>query len=131
IDGAVDEDRQIGIDLNQTAVAALIPVVSAPRLVVHVLDGEALAVRQRHVRERARAATLDRLPEYGFELLARDDELLPIGFVALRDRAAARQRRVEITQQRLKVLLGMVRRDRVVERFRFLVERELPALEDF
>ncbi len=42
VDGAIDVNRQIGVDLDQAAIVALIPVVATPRLVRHVLDGEAL-----------------------------------------------------------------------------------------
>ena len=52
VDGAIDIDRQIGVDLNQAAIVALIPVVAAPGLVGDVLDREALVRRQRDVLER-------------------------------------------------------------------------------
>jgi hypothetical protein len=40
VDRAIDVDRQVGVDLDQAAEVALVPVVAAPRLVGDVLDGE-------------------------------------------------------------------------------------------
>ena len=70
IDGAVDVDRQVGVDLDQAAEVALVPVVAAPRFVGHVLDGELLAGRQRDVLARALAARLDGRLEHRVELRA-------------------------------------------------------------
>ena len=38
VDGAVDVDRQVGIDLDQAPVVALVPVVAAPALAGDVFD---------------------------------------------------------------------------------------------
>ena len=58
IDRAIDVDRQVGIDLDQAAIVALIPVVTAPRFVRDVLDrkrfaGGKLDMRQRPARHSA------------------------------------------------------------------------------
>ena len=45
VEDAIEMDRQVGIHLDQTPVTALVPVVAAPRLVLHVFDREGLRVR--------------------------------------------------------------------------------------
>ena len=72
VDRAVDINRQIGVDLNQAAEVALVPVVPAPRLVGDVLDREPLVGGQRDVLHRAVAAGLDGGLKDRVELLARD-----------------------------------------------------------
>src|SRR4029450_7595836 len=47
IQGAIDGERQGGIDLNAARGMTLIARVRAPRQVGHILDGDALARRQR------------------------------------------------------------------------------------
>ncbi len=59
IDGPVDEHRQVGVDLDEALVAALVPVVGAPRLVLDVGHGEGLARRQGDVRKRPAPALGD------------------------------------------------------------------------
>jgi hypothetical protein len=56
VDGAIDEDRQLHVHLDQALRVALVPVVAAPRPVRHQLEHEALTRRQvetRRVRRRA------------------------------------------------------------------------------
>ena len=60
IDRAIDVDRQISIHLNHAVEIAFVPIVTAPRLIGHVLDGETLVRRKRNVRQRPGAAFLDR-----------------------------------------------------------------------
>ena len=45
VEDAIEMDRQVGIHLDQAPVTALVPVVAAPRLVLHVFDREGLRVR--------------------------------------------------------------------------------------
>ena len=44
VQGSIDVDGQIGIDLDQAVVPALVPVVAAPRLVGDVLNLEILVL---------------------------------------------------------------------------------------
>ena len=92
IDRAVDEDRQVRVDLDQAVKVALIPVVAAPRLAGDVLDRE-LSRRPAAAGARAvrRAALRDRRLEDRVELVARDDELLPERLDAIGERRPARQ----------------------------------------
>src|SRR4029434_265543 len=74
VDRPVDVDRQIGVDLDQTAVVALIPVVAAPALTCDVFDGEAFTRWKRDALQRAAATAVNRGFEYGIEPLTRDHE---------------------------------------------------------
>ena len=129
IDRAIDVDRQIGIDLDQAAEVALVPVVAAPRLVGDVLDGEVLAGRQRDVRQRALAARADRRLEHRVELLARNHERAAPRVVPLDQRSGSREALFETIEDGLEVRIRIGGRDRVVERLRLVVERQVLALE--
>jgi hypothetical protein len=129
INRAVDVDRQVGVDLNQAAVVALIPVVAAPRFLRHVLDGECFVGRETHVRERPAAAFGNRQIEDARQPVRRDDELLPVDVEALDQRTTAREKPRELFERRREKRLGVDGRHRVVERLRFFVEAELRALE--
>ena len=129
VDGAIDVDRQVGVDLDQAGEAALVPVVGAPRLVLHVGDGEALARGQGQVRLGPSAALANRRLEHGVELVGRDDERLAERFVAGRHVAGPADARRHRVDHRLKRRLVVARRHRVVELPRFLVERVLAALQ--
>src|SRR5438094_6764883 len=89
IDRAIDVARQIGIYLNHTVEIALEPIVTAPRFIGHVLDGETLVRRKRNVRQRPGAALLDRELKDGIEFFFRDHERLAPHFVALPQRIAS------------------------------------------
>ena len=130
VDRAVDVDRQVGVDLDQAAEPALIPVVAAPRLVGHVLDGELFVGRQLHVRERSLAARLNGGLEHRVELVRRESRTAAgtprsaIPAARLRESASRGVSRIC-----WKCDSGIGRRDRVVERLRFLVERQALALQ--
>ena len=83
------------------------------------------AGRQLDVRQRPAPALGDRQLEHPPEPVARDDELLSKGFVAIDERTLAGQAPLEVVERALEVRLGMCRRHGVVQRLRFLVEREL------
>ncbi len=89
IDRAIDEDGQISIHLNHAVEIAFVPIVTAPRLIGHVLDGETLVRRKRNVRQRPGAAFLDRELKHGIELFLRNHERLPPFLVALPQRTVA------------------------------------------
>ena len=122
IDGAIDVDREIGVDLNEAAVIALIPVVAAPALVGDVLDGEAFARRQRDVLERPAAARVDGRREDRIEAILRDDEARAELVVAIDHRSPSRQHPVELRQHLREIRLRVRRRHRVVQLLRLLVE---------
>jgi hypothetical protein len=130
VDRAVDVDRQIGVDLDQAAEITLVPVIATPRLVGDVLDREPLVGRERDVLHRAVAAGLDGGLEDGIELVARDDEWPSPRVVACGERPLAREALVQRIEKLLKVRRRVRRGDRVVERLRLFVERQLLALED-
>src|SRR5262249_52312532 len=101
-------------DLNQAAVAALIPVVAAPRFVCHILDREFFLVWKRHVLERALAASLDGALKDRIELLAWDDERSPERFVPFNERAVPRESLVKAVEDLLKMRVGIGWRNSVI-----------------
>ena len=129
VDRAIDVDRQVGVDLDQAAEVALVPVVAAPRLVGDVLDGEVLVRRQLDVRARALAAGADRGLEHRVELLARNHERAPPGVVPLDERIRFREALLEAIEHGLEVRVRIRRGDRVVERLGLLVEGQPLAFE--
>ena len=54
---AIDRDRQIGVDLDQALIVALVPIVRAPWLPFDELHREALVLAEREMRDRAPPAT--------------------------------------------------------------------------
>ena len=129
IDRTVDIDRQVGVDLDQTAEVALIPVVAAPRLVSHVLDGEALTDGQLDVFQRPPPALGDGRLEHLVEPVRGNDEVVAERRIPVGKRALPRERPCEPGQRLLEVRLGMAGRDRVVERAGLIVERERPPVQ--
>ena len=83
IDRAIDEDGQIGIHLNHAMEIAFVPIVTAPRLIAHVLDAETLVRRKRNVRQCPGAAFLDRELKHGIEFFLRNHKRLAPILVAL------------------------------------------------
>src|SRR6478609_6874426 len=83
VDRAIDEDGQIRIHLDHAMEIAFVPIVTAPRLIGHVLDGETLVRRKRNVRQRPRATFLDCELKHRIEFFLRDHEWLSPFFVAL------------------------------------------------
>jgi hypothetical protein len=57
LDRAVDDDGKVGVDLDQTLIAALIPIVGARALARHKLHLDVLVGRQLYMRQGAPAAT--------------------------------------------------------------------------
>ncbi len=129
IDGAVDVDRQVRVDLDQAAIAALVPVVTAPWLVLHVFHGKGLAVRQAHVCQRAGAALGDGPIEDARQPIGRDDKLLAVRVVALHERSAAGKQPADFIERGLIVRVGMRRRDGVVQGLRLLIEGQPGSLQ--
>src|SRR6476646_9928884 len=76
IDRAIDEGWQIGIHLNYAMEIAFVPIVTAPRLIGHVLDSETLVRRKRHVGQRPSSAFLDRELKNRVEFFLRNHEWL-------------------------------------------------------
>ena len=70
LDRAVYEDGQIGVDLDQTLIAALIPIGGAPAVACHKLHLEVLVGRQSYMSERAPAALGDGDAHDGVESIA-------------------------------------------------------------
>ena len=118
----VEEDRQVGVDLDDAAVVALIPVVAAPRLVVHVLQRERLAVGQCDVRMGAFAAGGDRRTEHPVHALGRDHERCAKSLVPLRQGATPRQRGVEGAEEPIEIGSVVRRGHGVVQGGRLFVE---------
>src|SRR5438874_8295060 len=83
INRAIDEGGQISIHLNHAVEIAFVPIVTAPRLIGHVLDGETLGRWKRNVRQRSGAAFLYRKLKYRIEFFLRNHKRLPPLLVAL------------------------------------------------
>ncbi len=84
---------------------------------------ETLVGREPHVRKRSLPAGLDRGLEHRIELVRRNHELTPERLVPRDQRPVPREPLFQFVEDLLKVRIGIGRRDRVVERFRLLVER--------
>ena len=130
IDGAVDVDREVGVDLDEAVEAALVPVVATPGFVGDVLDLETLVRREVDVEAGLLASLLDRGAEDGVELVDGNDELVAEGLVAGDEAPLAGQEGLELIEDGLEVLVGVRRSDGVVEGERFLVEGHVLAFED-
>src|SRR5262245_9501777 len=88
VDRSIDVDRQIGVDLDETAVVPLIPVVAAPALAGDVFHAEAFTGWKRDVLERAAAAAVNGGFEYRAKPLARNHEAAAEGIVPIDERSA-------------------------------------------
>src|SRR5262249_17472052 len=101
LDGAVYEDGQVDIDLDQTVIAALIPIVGAPALTCHKLYLEVLIGRQLYIRERAPAALGDRGAHDGVESGAWNDVAIAKRFYALGQCTRFRKQSLNTLQHRI------------------------------
>src|SRR5580765_8829788 len=111
VDGPIDVNREVGVDLDQAAKPSLIPVVAAPRLVRDVLDREFLVGWQLDVLKRSFPTRLDGALKHLIELVARDDECFPVRRVSLDERAVSREALFQLIENLLKVRFGIGRRD--------------------
>ena len=98
IDRAIDEDRQLGVDLDQAVEPALVPVVAAPGLPGDVFQLELLARGKRQMRDRARAALGDRGLEHDVKLVARNNHPLTKRLDAIRQSARSRYQGLEASR---------------------------------
>jgi hypothetical protein len=121
----IDQDRQIGIDLNQAPEVALVPVVAAPALPGHVFDREALVRRQGDMGQRLRPAPGDRGAERGVQPVLRNLVPAPKHLIAIGQRASARQLTIEFPEHAFEVLPRPGRRHGVVKRLGLLIEGQL------
>src|SRR5687768_18217541 len=128
VHGAIDIDRQVCVDLNQTLVVPLIPVVAAPRLVSDELELELFSLRQRNVLESSRLALGNRRAENSVELRRWNHELTSVALEPLAHRSCSRKHHAERIDDVLEVRFGMRWCDCVVQCLRFFVERELLTL---
>ena len=108
IEGAVDVDRQIGIDLDEAAVVALVPVVATPRLAGHVLDLEALRRPAARHAPACGCGTPRWRGEHSDRAGRRDDELLAEGVVAIDQRDRLLAALLELARAPREVVLGCV-----------------------
>ena len=123
--------RQVGVHLDDAAVAALVPVVATPGFVTDELDLEPLAGGQRDSLSRLAPALGDGRVEHRPEAVSRHDELLAESVEPVGKRPVAWHQRLELRDRVGEVRLGMGGRHRVVERGRLLVEREATTGELF
>ena len=72
VDGAVDEDGQVRVDLDQALQIALVPVVATPGLARHVFQRERLFGRHLQLRGGAPARFRDGSLEYRVEFFLRE-----------------------------------------------------------
>ncbi len=129
IDGTIDVDRQVRIDLDETAVVALVPVVAAPRLFRDEFHREALAGRQLGMRKRPLPTLGDGGVEDPTELVRRNDEVFPERVVAVDEGTPAWQKLLKLGQRDLERELGTNRRHGIVQGLRLFVEGEGGARE--
>src|ERR1044071_2290706 len=89
IDCTIDVDRQIGVYLNDAMKIALVPIVTAPRLIGHVLDDETLFRWKCEMRQCPGAAFLNRRLKHRIEFFFRNDKRFSPGLVSLPKRTFA------------------------------------------
>ena len=129
IDRPINVDRQISIHLNYAMEVAFVPIVTAPRLIGHVLDGETLVRRKRNVRQRPGAAFLDRELKHGIELRLRNHKRLSPFLVALPQRPFPRNPCFQFGKDLIEVRIRKSWRNGVVKCARFVVELEFFELQ--
>src|SRR5436190_24071438 len=122
IDRAIDVVRQIGVHLNHAMEIAFVPIVSAPRLIGHVLDGETLVRRKRNVRPRPGAAFLDSELKHGIEFFLRNHKRLPPFLVALPQRTLAWNLCLQLANDLDKMRIRKSWRNGVVKSARLIIE---------
>src|SRR5690606_9512324 len=76
VDGTLDVDGKVRVDLDEAAEITLVPVVGAPAPAGDVLHGEGFTVGELDVLQRAAAAAVDGRAEHVVEPFAGNDELL-------------------------------------------------------
>ena len=89
IDSAAEADRQIGVDLDEAAIIALIIIVAGPALAGDEFQRECLALRQRNVLDGAAAAFGDGGAHHRIQPVVRDDERVLEGVHAIGERSVA------------------------------------------
>src|SRR3546814_1515860 len=94
-----EADRQIGVDLDQAVIAALIIIIAAPALVGHEFEAEAFAFGHRNMRHAPPAAARDRGVEGFLQPVLRDSETLEIGLDAGPERALARHQLFDLRSE--------------------------------
>ena len=129
IDGSVDPDRKVGIDLDEAVIIPLVPVVAGPALVGDEFQGEAFAIRQVDMADGAPPAFRDRRAHHLVEPVRRDHEAIPEGLEAIDDRAASRQQPVDPGKGRVEVGQRPKLRRHAVKTLRFLDKTQPFALE--
>src|SRR5436189_2430522 len=126
IDRAIDEDGEISVHLNYAVEISFVPIVTAPRLIGHVLNGETLVRRKRNVRQRPGAAFLDRELKHRIEFFLRNHKRFPPILVALPQRTLAwnlcLQLAYDLDNMRIRVRAGLAVcwRNGVVKRARLV-----------
>src|SRR6266705_589461 len=103
IDRAIDVDRQIGVHLNHTVKISLVPIVTAPRFIGHVLNDETLVRRKFNVRQSPGAAFLDRSLKHVIEFVFRNYNRLPPFLVTLPQGTVAWNFRLELANYLVEV----------------------------
>src|SRR5262245_35036909 len=75
INSAINRNRKVSIQLNDALIAALIPVVSAPRFAFHIFNSEVFFQWHLNVLHSSAATLLNRSSKHCIELLFRNDEV--------------------------------------------------------
>ena len=106
VNRAIDIDRQIGIDLDNTAKISLVPIVAAPRFIGDVFDTEIFLGRQLDMRERAFATSLDRELKHRVQLVFGNHKCSPPILVTLQERSLTWKFRLEPGEDFLEMRFG-------------------------
>jgi len=102
IDGAADEDRQIGVDLDQALILALIIIIAAPALAGDKFHFEIFALRQVEILRGACLALGNGGVEHHLQPVPGDDVVLFEHRHPLAERAAAGDDILDLLQHRIK-----------------------------
>ena len=95
VERARQADRQIGIDLNQAVIAALIIIIAAPAFARDEFEAEAFAIGHRNMRHAAPTAARDRGVEGLLQPILGDGEGVKIGLYAVCQGAIAGDERLD------------------------------------
>ena len=114
-------DREVGVDVDARAAAAIEPVVGGPRLAGHQRDPQVLAVGEAEIGGGLVAEAGDEPLDHARQSIDRHDETCIPGFEPVRQRSVAREELRDASRRRLELLVRVARR-RVREAARDVVE---------
>ena len=130
IDGPINVDRQIGVHLDDAAIIALVPIVTAPRFIGDVFNCEIFVRRQLDVRECAFATRLDRELKDSVQFVFWNHERPAPVLVTLQERSLTRKFRFELGEDFLEMRFKKPGCNGVIQGLRLFIEFQTFAFQD-